>query len=63
MKIELDIERINKWLIDGERNRAWLGRKLKMSNQSMHYIWTRKPIAMAEKIAAIMGVETKSLIK
>ena len=63
MKLELDIEQIDKWLKMTERSRSWLGRQLAMSPASMYYIWNVKPISQAEKIALIMGIEPKALIK
>ena len=63
MKLELDIDTIEKILKKEDRNRAWLGRKIMASNASMSYIWSVKPISQAERIALALGVMPKTLIK
>lgn len=63
IKLELDIDYIEDHLQKLERNRAWLGRKIKASNSSMVYIWNAKPISQSERIAEVLGLKPKNLIK
>ena len=63
VKLELDIDRIEKQLLTLDRNRAWLGKKIAASNATMYYIWKNKSALRADQIAEAIGLPLKVIIK
>lgn len=55
-KIESELKRIG-------RNKKWLAEKMKVYPSMITYIFKYKPITQAERIAKVLNLDPKDLIK
>lgn len=45
------------------KNRSWLAKQMRVYPSMISYIFDKKPITQAEKIAKILDIDPKDLIK
>lgn len=63
VKLELDTDRIDTRLTELDRNRAWLGRQVGVSNAVMHYIWKTRSAIRADQISEAVNLPLDQIVK
>jgi len=61
--LQLNVEKINSELERMRYDRKWLSKKLGVSSVMMSYIFKRKPLSYAERIAEVLNISARDLIK
>lgn len=60
--MELNIEKIDKELHRIGKRKSWLAQQMGISPAMVSYIYKKKPITFAKKIADVFGISGKDLI-
>jgi len=61
-KLQLNTEKITAELRRIGKNKAWLARQMNTTPAMATYVFREKPITFADKIAAILNIDSKDLI-
>ena len=63
MKLQLNTEKIDIELKRLGVNRSWLANKMNVTRQNISYIFINKPITQADRIAKVLNLDPKDLIR
>ena len=62
-KLKLNIEKISNEMTRLNKNKAWLANELGVTPAMVTWIFNKKPLSYAHKIAIVFDMEPKDLIK
>jgi hypothetical protein len=62
-KLQLNTDKIQKELDRIGKNRAWLATQMGNTQAMVNYLFDKKPLSLAPKLARIFNMDAKDLIK
>lgn len=62
-KLQLNTDKIQNELDRLGKNRAWLAKQMNNTQAMVNYLFEKKPLSLAVKLADIFGLEPKDLVK